>query len=110
MGFDKAHDVALLRIEASDLPELRLGEADSVHVGDPVIAIGHPLGLSDTVSDGLISAVRDVRPDLKILQISAPIAPGSSGGPLFDSHGQVIGIATAVIFAFSLAIAEFLDA
>lgn len=96
IGYDRVHDVALLRIDASELPVLVLAEGD-VRVGDPVVAIGHPLGLSDTVSDGLISAVRDVSPDLKVIQISAPIAPGSSGGPLFDTRGHVIGIATAVM-------------
>lgn len=95
VAFDPDHDIALLRIEAKDLPALPLGEA--VSVGDRVVAIGHPLGLSDTVSDGLISAVRRVTPTLEVLQISAPIAPGSSGGPLLNERGEVIGIATAVL-------------
>jgi hypothetical protein len=97
LGYDETHDIALLRIDANDLPALELGDARAISVGDPVVAIGHPLGLSDTVSNGLISAVRDVAPNLQILQISAPIAPGSSGGPLFDATGQVIGIATALL-------------
>src|SRR5262249_15007938 len=63
---------------------------------DPVVAIGHPMGLEDTVSNGLVSAVRVVDPSLTLLQISAPIAPGSSGGPLFNATGEVIGVATLV--------------
>lgn len=95
LGFAPDHDVALLRIEADELPTLPLG--GTVSVGDRVVAIGHPLGLSDTVSDGLISAVRQVDESLEVLQISAPIAPGSSGGPLFNERGEVVGIATAIL-------------
>ena len=95
LGFDPERDVALLRIEADKLPVLPLG--GDVSAGERVVAIGHPLGLSNTVSDGLISAVRVIAPDVSLLQISAPIAPGSSGGPLFNERGEVIGIATAVL-------------
>ena len=60
-----------------------------------MVAIGHPLGLSDTVSDGLISAVRQVDESLEVLQISAPIAPGSSGGPLVTLAGAWVGVNVA---------------
>ena len=93
----RLHDLVILRIEARDLPVLALGNSDRVRPGDSVLAIGHPLGFEDTVSNGLISAVRDVQEDLRVLQISAPIAPGSSGGPLFNERGEVIGVATAII-------------
>jgi serine protease Do len=96
IAIDPSRDLALVSIEKKGLPELTLGESEKVQAGDPVVAIGHPLGLEDTVSDGLVSAVRDVEPGLTLLQISAPIAPGSSGGPLIDNRGNVIGIATAV--------------
>lgn len=96
LGFDLKRDLVLLRIDATGLPTLHLGNSEGVQAGDPVVAIGHPLGLQDTVSDGLISGLRVVDPDLTVLQISAPIAPGSSGGPLFDEHGQVIGVAAAI--------------
>jgi serine protease Do len=95
LGLDEAHDLALLRIEAADLGALTLGDSGAVRAGDGVVAIGHPLGLEDTVSNGLVSAVRVVDPSLTVLQISAPIAPGSSGGPLFNDRGEVIGVATA---------------
>ena len=91
-----AHDLALLRIEAHGLPVLKLADSEKVRPGDAVVAIGHPLGLEDTVSNGLVSAVRHLG-DLTALQISAPIAPGSSGGPLLDEHAEVIGVATAIL-------------
>ena len=93
----RRHDLAILRIDAKDLPTLALGDSDTVRPGDSVVAIGHPLGLEDTVSNGLVSAVRHVDEDFDVLQISAPIAPGSSGGPLFNEHGEVIGVAAAIM-------------
>jgi hypothetical protein len=94
---DPRRDIAILRIEARGLKPLALGDSDRVRAGEPVVAIGHPLGLTDTVSSGLVGAVRKIETDLSVLQISAPIAPGSSGGPLFDDQGQVIGVATAIL-------------
>jgi len=96
MNANRLHDLVILRIDARDLPVLPIGDSDQVRPGDSVLAIGHPLGLEDTVSNGLISAVREVHAGLSVLQISAPIAPGSSGGPLFNDRGEVIGVATAV--------------
>jgi hypothetical protein len=94
---DPRRDIAILRIAASGLRPLSLGDSDKVRPGEPVVAIGHPLGLTDTVSSGLVGAVRKVEDDVSVLQISAPIAPGSSGGPLFDDRGRVIGVATAIL-------------
>ena len=92
------HDLALVRIEATGLPTLALGDSDAMRPGDPVVAIGNPMGLEDTVSNGLLSARRKVgKSGFEVLQVSAPIAPGSSGGPIFNDHGEVIGIATAVV-------------
>ena len=97
MGIDPERDLAIIRVEPKKpLPTLTLGDSDAVHAGDPVVAIGHPLGLEDTVSNGLVSAIREVDPSLTVLQISAPIAPGSSGGPLFNDKGEVIGVAAAI--------------
>lgn len=97
VAVDPAHDLAVVRVEAEDLPVVRLGNSGAVRAGDAIVAIGHPLGLEDTVSNGLVSAVREVSDALTVFQISAPIAPGSSGGPLFDEGGRVIGIATATV-------------
>jgi hypothetical protein len=91
------HDLALVRVEARGLPALALGDSSAMRPGDPVVAIGNPMGLEDTVSNGLVSARRKVEGGLEVLQVSAPIAPGSSGGPIFNDHGEVIGVATAVL-------------
>jgi hypothetical protein len=91
----RLHDLAILRIDAQGLPVLPVGSRNAVRPGDSVLAIGHPLGLEDTVSNGLISAIRHVHDGLDVLQVSAPIAPGSSGGPLLNDRGEVIGVATA---------------
>jgi serine protease Do len=95
---DPARDLAVLSVTpAAPLATVPLGNSDEVQAGDPVVAISNPLGVLDyTVSDGLISSVRQVTGDLTILQISAPISQGSSGGPLFNQYGEVIGVATFI--------------
>lgn len=97
LASDVAHDLAVLQVRAAELRALSLGDSSRVRPGERVVAIGHPLGLGNTVSDGLVSAVREISPTLTVLQISAPISPGSSGGPILNDHGQVIGISTAVV-------------
>jgi len=97
IAIDKARDLAVLRIRAAGQQPLALGNAQAAGVGEHVVAIGNPLGLGDTVSDGLLSGVRDFGDGVSVLQISAPISPGSSGGPVLNDRGQVIGIATFVI-------------
>ncbi len=98
LAADPQRDLAIISIDAQDLPTVRLGNSDAVSAGDRVVAIGNPLGVLDyTVSDGLISSVR--QPEgvgVKLLQISAPISQGSSGGPLFNLYGEVIGVATLI--------------
>ena len=94
---DIRRDLVVLEIESTGLRPLRLGDSDQVRTGETVVAIGNPLGLEHTVSNGLVSAVREVAPELTMLQISAPIAPGSSGGPLFNDRGEVIGVATGIL-------------
>jgi serine protease Do len=91
------HDLVVLRIDVKKkLRPLPLGDSKKLRAGDPVVAIGHPLGLEDTVSNGLLSGVRNVD-GVTLLQVSAPIAPGSSGGPLFNEQGEVIGVATLIL-------------
>ena len=94
---DIRRDLVVLEIETKGLRALTLGDSDRVRTGEQVVAIGNPLGLDHTVSNGLVSAVREVAPELTMLQISAPIAPGSSGGPLFNDRGEVIGVATGIL-------------
>ena len=97
LNHDVDHDLLLLRVAARDLAPLPLGDSAKVRVGERVVAIGHPLGLGNTVSDGLVSAVRKINPKLTVLQVSAPISPGSSGGPLLNDAGEVIGISTLIV-------------
>jgi len=96
MNASAVHDLVILRIDKKELRPLELADAEKARPGDPVVAIGHPLGLEDTVSNGLLSAVRNID-GLVVLQVSAPIAPGSSGGPIFNDEGRVIGVATAIL-------------
>jgi S1-C subfamily serine protease len=93
---NEALDLVVLKITAPGLKPLVLGDSGLPKPGDHVVAIGNPLGFGDTVSDGLLSGVRDL-PHLSLLQISAPISPGSSGGPVFNDRGEVIGVSTLVI-------------
>ena len=96
---DPGHDLALVWIKPSkQLPTVRLGDSNIVSAGDKIYAIGNPLGVFDySVTDGLISQVRTLSADLTILQISAPISQGSSGGPLFNQFGEVIGVTTMIV-------------
>ncbi len=88
-------DLALLRIKTSvRLKPVRLGDSERITVGDRVVSIGNPLGLEHTLTDGLISA-RRVLSGRKMIQMSAPVSPGNSGGPLFNMRGEVIGVTTA---------------
>lgn len=98
---DPERDLVLLDVDpARPLPTLTLGDSDAMSAGDAITAIGNPLGVLDySVSNGLVSSVRKLTDDLTVLQISAPISQGSSGGPLFNQFGDVIGVTTAIITA-----------
>ena len=86
-------DFAVLAIKASGLPALPIGDSDHVQVGDRVIAIGNPQGLELTLTDGIVESVRlDAERGYRFIQHQAPISPGSSGGPLLNMQGEVIGI------------------
>jgi S1-C subfamily serine protease len=95
---DKQNDLAVLRVLGKDFRPLPLGDSDAAHVGDKVLAIGSPLGLDETVSDGLISGIRDAD-GFKVFQTTAAISSGSSGGALLNLRGQVIGVTTAQLTA-----------
>ena len=103
VGFDSLIDIALLKIPARDLPVVQLGNSDDLKIGDLVLAIGHPLGLGTTLTDGIISALgrqASVIPGKyrieSFIQTNAVINPGNSGGPLLDIDGNVVGINTAI--------------
>jgi Do/DeqQ family serine protease len=100
IGADQAADLALLDIEAEDLPALPMGDSDLLEVGDLVLAIGNPFGIGQTVTSGIVSAVARSTPDgasdLSFIQTDAPINPGNSGGALVDLAGTLVGINTAI--------------
>lgn len=91
-----ALDIAILETEEENVP-LVTRSAKEISIGDKVVAIGNPKGLEGSVSEGIVSAKRDAGHEIFFLQITAPISPGSSGGPLFDTEGRVVGITTATI-------------
>lgn len=100
VGVDSDTDLALLKIPVSGAPSLELGDSDALRQGQVVLAFGSPLGLGNTVTMGVVSAVaREIRPDdtMVYVQTDAPINPGNSGGPLVDSRGRVVGINTMII-------------
>ena len=90
------YDLAIIQISTKTLP-LSLGDDDLASVGNRIYAIGNPEGLEGTVSEGIISGFRKVDENFRIMQITAPISPGSSGGPIINQNGQVIGIASSSI-------------
>ena len=96
LASDKDRDVAIIKAHGNDFRTLTLGDSDRLQVGEEVVAIGNPLSLESTVSNGIVSAIRTVEDEGgKFLQITAPISPGSSGGPLFNMAGEVVGITTS---------------
>ena len=106
VGRDPASDLAVLKVEKPGLVAASLGRSDSIVVGDPVVAIGSPLGLAGTVTSGIVSALdrpvrlagqgSDTNAVISAVQTDAPINPGNSGGALVDATGAVIGINTAI--------------
>ena len=100
VGGDSANDVAVLKVEADGLPAAQMGDSDALSVGDTVYAIGNPLGveLRGTLTEGIISAInRDVQIEgriMTLIQTTAALNNGNSGGPLINEYGQVIGVNT----------------
>ena len=93
IGADKRTDVALVKIEGSNLPRLTMGDSNKIRVGEWVIAIGSPFGLDNTVTAGIVSAkARDTGEYLPLIQTDVAVNPGNSGGPLINMRGEVIGI------------------
>ena len=100
VGTDPDTELALLKIDLPDLPEIRLGRSDTLEVGDVVLAIGNSLGLSQTVTMGIVSATGrglDIAPFEDFIQTDAAINVGNSGGALVNARGELVGINTAVI-------------
>ena len=95
-SYSKGLDLAILDVEPDESKGLNLLAEFKVRVGTPVIAIGNPSGLEGTVSEGIVSALRDVD-NYKVIQTTTPMSPGSSGGPLFNLKGEVIAVTTAAM-------------
>jgi len=104
VGRDPGYDIAVLQIQIGNLPAIALGDSSKVSVGDPVLAIGSPLGLASTVTSGIISALNrpvstgtaDAQSYVNAIQTDAAINPGNSGGALIDSQGRIIGVNSAI--------------
>ncbi len=96
LAVDEKRDMALLRVAGFGLPTVTLGNSDSVKIGQRLVAIGAPLGLESTVSDGLLSGIR-LSDGIKVFQISVPVSPGSSGGPIATEQGEVVGFVVSGI-------------
>ena len=101
VGTDPSHDLAVIRINAPDLTPATLGDSKKLAVGQKVLAIGNPFGLSGTMTRGIVSSMRSIRapdgtPIDDAIQTDASINPGNSGGPLLNSRGEVIGINTQI--------------
>lgn len=101
IGLDKPSDVALLQIKAKNLSSIPLGQSSALKVGDVVVAIGNPFGLSQTVTSGIVSALGRTQLGIEgfenFIQTDAPINPGNSGGALLDLKGELVGINTAIL-------------
>ena len=99
---DSQNDIAVLKLSKSPstpIPDLKFGDSSKVRPGDKVFTIGYPassiLGKNQKITDGIISSVTGINDDPTMFQITVPIQPGNSGGPLFNQKGEVIGITTA---------------
>jgi len=100
IGRSREIDIALIKVEVDNLPSVVLGDSDAIEVGDWVVAIGNPFGLSETVTAGIVSAkgrVIGAGPYDDLIQTDAAINPGNSGGPLFNTKGEVVGMNTLII-------------
>jgi len=92
---NKENDIAILKAESKELPIVKLGDIDKAVVGENVYVISRlPGGLESTLSDGILQGVEKIDPKMKLFQITAPTSAGSSGAPVFNKHGEVIGVAT----------------
>lgn len=100
IGADKTSDVALIKINATNLPQVVIGKPDQIKVGEWVIAIGSPFGFENSVTAGIVSATGRALPNdsyVPFIQTDAAVNPGNSGGPLFNMNGEVIGINSEIL-------------
>ena len=100
VGTDEPSDISVIQVEGNDLPVLPMGNSDEIGVGESVIAVGNPFGLSQTVTFGIISAKSRTGVGITeyedFIQTDAAINPGNSGGPLISLRGEIVGVNTAI--------------
>lgn len=96
LAYDRNRDIAILQADRLKAPSMRLGRSGKLRVGQAVYAVGNPMGLEGTFSTGIVSAKRKAR-GLRYIQVTAPVSPGSSGGPILTARGDVVGVATMVV-------------
>ena len=98
IGSDERSDVAVIKVDATDLPFLKMANSDKLRVGEWVMAVGSPFGLKNTVTAGVVSAInRDTGDYVSFIQTDAAVNPGNSGGPLVNVYGEVIGINSQIL-------------
>jgi hypothetical protein len=96
-GVSEAEDVVVLKLKVDKISHLQIGGSSTIDVGAHVFAIGNPKGLENTISEGIISGKRETEGDRFLLQTTAAISPGSSGGPLIDTKGRAVGVTTSFL-------------
>jgi S1-C subfamily serine protease len=94
LAINQQQDLALIKVAGKNLPTVSISNSNGLQVGERVVAIGSPLGLESTVSDGIVSAIREESRDVSWIQTTAPASPGNSGGPLLRMDGKVVGVIT----------------
>ena len=97
IDYDQNKDIVLLKLKGFDLPFVQMGNSNSVEVGDDVVVMGAPRGFDQSVTKGIVSAIRDSGSGYRLIQTDAAISPGSSGGGMFDDVGNLVGISVAYI-------------
>ena len=97
LHIDKENDAVMLKADAKGLLSVKIGDISKINIGEKVYVISSPQGFENTISDGILSGLREITSERKILQITAPVSEGSSGGPVFNKNGEVIGIATFIV-------------
>jgi tetratricopeptide (TPR) repeat protein len=97
LHIDKENDIVILKAKGEKLQTVKIGDIEKLSIGEKVYVISSPKGLENTISEGILSGIREIDPKRKIIQITAPVSEGSSGGPVFNKNGEVIGIATFLL-------------
>jgi hypothetical protein len=98
ISYDETADIVILKVNGKNLPHLELGNSYELEAGEEVFAIGSPRGLENSISSGIVSAIRKTEEkDSRFIQTTAEVSPGSSGGPLFNKEGKVVGVTTFIV-------------